>query len=58
MSLDPHLLEILVCPKDKGPLDYHEEEGLLVNPRLSIAYPIDNGIPVMLADEARDYPAS
>ncbi|ALA67521.1 Trm112 family protein [Corynebacterium lactis] len=52
MSLDAKLLDILVCPQDKGPLDYLEDEQVLVNPRLKVAYRIDEGIPVMLADEA------
>ena len=52
MSLDPKLLEILACPRDKGPLEYLEDEQVLVNPRLKIAYRIDDGIPVMLSDEA------
>ncbi|KAA0886630.1 Trm112 family protein [Corynebacterium amycolatum] len=52
MSLDPKLLDILACPRDKGPLEYLENEQVLVNPRLKIAYRIDEGIPVMLSDEA------
>lgn len=56
MSIDPRLLDILVCPKDKGPLVYKEEEGLLVNERLGVAYRIDDGIPVMLIDESQPYP--
>lgn len=52
MSLDPKLLDILACPRDKGPLEYLEGEQVLVNPRLKIAYRIDEGIPVMLSDEA------
>ncbi|MEJ5998810.1 Trm112 family protein [Corynebacterium sp. H130] len=57
MTIDPKLLEILVCPQDKGPLRYLEAEQKLVNERLGIAYRIDDGIPVMLADEAEEYPA-
>ena len=52
MSLDPKLLDIRACPRDKGPLEYLEDEQVLVNPRLKIAYRIDEGIPVMLSDEA------
>lgn len=52
MSLDPKLFDILACPRDKGPLEYLEDEQVLVNPRLKIAYRIDEGIPVMLSDEA------
>ena len=58
MSLDPKLLSVLACPKDKGPLEYNQEKQLLVNERLGIAYRIDDGIPVLLIDEAQDYPAA
>lgn len=56
MSLDPKLLEILVCPQDKGPLTYLEQEQVLVNERLGIAYPIEDNIPVMLVDHAAQWP--
>jgi len=46
------LLDILACPQDKGPLLYFEDEDSLYNPRLQRRYPIRNGIPVMLLDEA------
>ena len=52
MALDPLLLTILACPEDKGPLLYFEDEDSLYNPRLQRRYPIRNGIPVMLLDEA------
>ena len=55
MSLDPKLLDVLACPKDKGQLTYLEEEQVLVNERLGIAYRIEDGIPVMLIDEAIEY---
>jgi uncharacterized protein YbaR (Trm112 family) len=50
--LDPRLLEILACPEDKGPLLYFPDESALYNPRLRRRYPIREGIPVMLVDEA------
>jgi uncharacterized protein YbaR (Trm112 family) len=50
--LDPRLLEILACPEDKGPLLYFPDESALYNPRLRRRYPIRDGIPVMLIDEA------
>jgi len=50
--LDDRLLEILACPEDKGPLLYFADEGALYNPRLHRRYPIRDGIPVMLIDEA------
>ena len=48
--LDPKLLEILACPVDRGPLLL--VDGVLYNPRLHRAYRIEDGIPVLLADEA------
>ncbi|KZF04948.1 MAG: Trm112 family protein [Rhodococcus sp. (in: high G+C Gram-positive bacteria)] len=53
MAIDKTLLGILACPVDKGPLLLVENE-LLYNPRLRRAYPIENGIPVLLTDDARD----
>jgi uncharacterized protein YbaR (Trm112 family) len=52
MSLDAALLAILACPEDKGPLYYLEFEQVLFNPRLSRTYPVREGIPVMLVEEA------
>lgn len=53
--IDPALLEILACPQDRGPLLLVEEGGtpFLYNSRLRLAYRIDDGIPVLLVDEAR-----
>ncbi len=53
VALDPTLLSILACPQDKGPLLLVDDK-LLYNPRLKRAYPIEDGIPVLLVDEARD----
>jgi uncharacterized protein YbaR (Trm112 family) len=52
MALDPRLLTILACPKDKGPLLYFPDEDSLYNPRLRLRYRITDDIPVMLIDEA------
>lgn len=52
-AIDPKLLEILVCPLTKGPLTYDRVRQELVSPQASLAYPIRDGIPIMLADEAR-----
>ena len=52
MALDRRLLDILVCPEDKGPLVYREADGLLYNPRLRRIYRVVDDIPVMLIDEA------
>ncbi|MGZ4511257.1 MAG: Trm112 family protein [Mycobacterium sp.] len=51
--VDDSLLAILVCPADRGPLLLVDDE-LLYNPRLRRAYRIEDGIPVLLVDEARD----
>ncbi|MCV7089501.1 MULTISPECIES: Trm112 family protein [Mycobacterium] len=51
--VDDSLLAILVCPADRGPLLLIDDE-LLYNPRLRRAYRIEDGIPVLLIDEARD----
>jgi len=53
-SLNPLLLEILACPKDKGSLIYFEDEQILYNPRLQMCYEIRQGIPVMLIAEAKN----
>ena len=52
-GVDPKLLEILVCPLTKGPLRYDADAEELVSERAGLAYPIRDGIPIMLADEAR-----
>ena len=52
MTLDARLLEILACPTDKGPLLYFADEDSLYNPRLRLRYRVEDGIPVMLMDEA------
>ncbi|WP_448204405.1 Trm112 family protein [Azospirillum sp. sgz302134] len=51
--VDPKLLEILVCPLTKGPLRYDAERAELISERAGLAYPIRDGIPIMLIDEAR-----
>ena len=51
--VDPKLLELLVCPLTKGRLSYHPEDQELVSERARLAYPIRDGIPIMLASEAR-----
>lgn len=51
--IDPKLLEILVCPVTKGPLVYDRERQELVSKSARLAYPVRDGIPVMLEDEAR-----
>ena len=52
-SVDPKLLEILVCPLTKAPLRYDRETQELISEEAGLAYPIRDGIPIMLVDEAR-----
>ena len=51
--MDAKLLEILVCPVTKGPLVYDKEKQELISKSARLAYPVRDGIPVMLEDEAR-----
>ena len=52
-SIDPKLLEILVCPMTKGPLEYDATRQELISRAAKLAYPIRDGIPIMLPEEAR-----
>ncbi len=52
-EIDPKLLEILVCPLTKAPLRYDREAHELISDEARLAYPIRDGIPIMLVDEAR-----
>ncbi len=52
-GVDPKLLEILVCPLTKGPLTYNAETQELISEKAGLAYPIRDGIPIMLPSEAR-----
>ena len=52
-AVDPKLLEILVCPATKGALIYNRERQELISKQAGLAYPIRDGIPIMLTDEAR-----
>lgn len=51
--VDPKLLELLVCPVTKGPLSYDRARNELVSDKAGLAFPIRDGIPIMLVDEAR-----
>jgi uncharacterized protein YbaR (Trm112 family) len=51
--VDPKLLEILVCPLTKGPLEYDVDKQELISRSAKLAYPIRAGIPIMLPEEAR-----
>ena len=53
VPVDPRLLEILVCPLTKGPLEYDKKKQELISVEAGLAFPIREGIPIMLVDEAR-----
>lgn len=53
-EVDPALLEILVCPVTRGPLHYDRERQELVSKSARLAYPIRDGVPIMLESEARE----
>ena len=53
-EIDPKLLEVLVCPVTKSPLIYDREKQELISKQAGLAFPICDGIPVMLVDEARN----
>ena len=53
-GVDPRLLEVLVCPDSRSALTYDREANELISRAAGLAYPIRNGVPVMLRDEARD----
>ena len=58
MTLDPKLLQQLICPKTRGPLTYDKKAGELISKKAKLAYPIRGGVPIMLIEEARDLKAS
>ena len=53
-NVDPKLLEILVCPVTRAPLSFDKEKQELISRAAGLAYPIRDGIPVMLPEEARE----
>tara|TARA_B100000524_G_scaffold231484_1_gene122881 strand:- start:475 stop:711 length:237 start_codon:yes stop_codon:yes gene_type:complete len=55
-NFDQRLLHVLICPVSAGPLDYDEENQELISDKAGLAYPIRNGIPIMLPSEARKLP--
>jgi uncharacterized protein len=52
MSVDPALLEILCCPLTRGALRYDEDNEALISEEANIAFPVRDGIPIMILDEA------
>jgi hypothetical protein len=57
VEVDPRLLEILVCPVTHGPLEYDRVRGELISRSAKLAYPIRDGVPIMLPEEARELEA-
>ena len=53
-GVDPRVLEILICPVSRQTLSYDRNADELISPKARLAYPIRNGIPIMLQEEARD----
>jgi hypothetical protein len=53
MPMDTRLLELLVCPVTKGPLEFNREKSELISRSARLAYPVRDGIPVLLENEAR-----
>ncbi|MEE2526485.1 Trm112 family protein [Hyphobacterium sp. HN65] len=53
-DVDPKLLEVLVCPVTRGPLTYDRKANELVSKQARLAFPIREGVPIMLPDEARE----
>jgi uncharacterized protein YbaR (Trm112 family) len=54
VEVDPRLLEILVCPVTHGVLEYDRDKGELISRSARLAYPIRDGVPIMLPEEARE----
>ena len=52
-KVDPKMLEALICPVTRGRLDYDDQTNELISKKARLAYPIRNGVPIMLEDEAR-----
>lgn len=53
-EIAPRLLEVLACPQTRGPLRYDREKRELVSVNARLAYPVRDGVPIMIADEARE----
>ena len=53
-TIDPKLLTALICPKTRGPLELSKDRSELISKKAKLAYPIREGVPIMLIDEARN----
>lgn len=56
-AIDPKLLEVLVCPQTRTPLRYDRDKSELVSAAARLAYPVRDGVPILIADEARELSA-
>jgi uncharacterized protein YbaR (Trm112 family) len=54
LKLDPKLLEVLVCPQSRTPLKYDSDKNELISPVARLAYPVRDGVAILLVDEARE----
>ena len=52
-EVDPRLLEVLICPMTRSPLTYDRDKGELISKSARLAYPVRDGVPIMLVEEAR-----
>jgi len=53
VEVDPRLLEVLICPMTRSPLTYDRAKGELISKSARLAYPVRDGVPIMLVEEAR-----
>ena len=53
-EIDPKLLEVIVCPQTRDSLCYDREKQELVSPRARLAFPVRDGVPILIVDEARE----
>lgn len=57
-DIDPRLLEVIVCPQTREPLRYDREKQELVSEKARLAFPVRDGVPILIADEAREMGAA
>ncbi len=57
-DIDPKLLEVIVCPQTREPLRYDRDKQELVSEKARLAFPVRDGVPILIADEAREMDAT
>ena len=55
-TIDPKMLNYLICPKSRGPLIYDSEQNILISKKAKLAFPIRDGVPILLVGAAQPYP--